>query len=100
VGIGYPRQSTLELIKNGMIYDKNKSHIPVIQTNEEAEEMEKFICEMGAYKPIMAKALRLFYLDNISLKSHAKKLNLSSSQLYLQVQMAKIWLIGRFFSKN
>jgi len=100
VGIGYPRQSTLELIKAGMIYDKNKSHIPVIQTNEKAEEMEKYICEMAEYKPIMAKTLRMFYLDSISTKSHAKKFNMPHSQFYLQVQMAKTWLIGRVISKN
>jgi hypothetical protein len=55
---------------------------------------------MAAYKPIMAKALRMYYLDNISTKSHAKKLNIPRPHYYLQVQMAKQWLLGRLFSKK
>lgn len=50
--------------------NKNKSLIPVIQTNEEAEEIEKFICEMAKYKPIRAQAVRMYYLDRLSIKSH------------------------------
>jgi hypothetical protein len=95
VGIGYPRQSTLELIKNGMIYDKNKSHIPVIQTNENAEEMEKYICEMAKYKPIMAQSLRMFYLDRLSFRTSSKKLKISISHYHLYIQMAKQWLMGK-----
>jgi len=100
VGIGYPRQSTLELIRKGMIIGANQACPPVIQVNENAEEMEKYICEMAEFKPIMAKALRMLYLDNISTKSHAKKLNMPRSQFYLQVQMSKQWLLGRLFSKK
>ena len=100
VGIGYPRQSTLELIKAGMIYDKNKSHVPVIQTNEEAEEMEKYICEMAEYKPIMAQALRMYYLDKLSLRSNAKKLGVSYMQFSIYIQMAKQWLLGRLVNRH
>ena len=100
MGIGYPWQSTLELIKAGMIYDKNKYRIPVIQTNEEAEEIEKFICEMAEYKPIMAQALRMYYLDKHSLTSNSKNLKISRSQYNIYIRMAKEWLAGRLISKK
>jgi len=96
VGIGYPRQSTLELIRKGMIIGANQACPPVIQVNENAEEMEKYICQMGEYKPIMAQALRMYYLNRLSFRSSSKKLNISYMQFSIYIQMAKQWLIGRF----
>jgi hypothetical protein len=95
IGIGYPRQSTLERIRTGEIIDHSQAYQPQIQTNENAEEMEKYICGMAEYKPVMAQALRMYYMDKLSLRNNAKKLGVSYNQFKLYIQMGKHWLLGR-----
>jgi DNA-directed RNA polymerase specialized sigma subunit len=96
LGIGYPKQSIISLIREGVVISrKNNNNCSVLEVNEQVEEIEKLISEMSDYKPIMAKCLRMYYLDNLSLRSNAKKLEISYSQFKLNVLMAKQWLVGR-----
>jgi hypothetical protein len=99
LGIGYPRQSILALIQEGKIITKNKKFRSIIETHENAEEIEKLVSEMAQYKLYMAQALRSYYLDSLSLRSGAKKLGISHTQYNLYVQMAKQWLVGRMSLK-
>ena len=95
LGIGYSSQSILALIREGRIISRSKNFSSVLETNERAEEIEKLIAEMAKYKFEMAQVLRCYYLDNLSLRSNARKLGVSHMQYNLYLQMAKQWLVGR-----
>jgi DNA-directed RNA polymerase specialized sigma subunit len=95
LGIGYSSQSILALIHEGKIISRSKNFGAVLETNERAEEIENLVAQMAQYKFEMAQALRLYYIDSLSLRRSAKKLGVSYSHYHLYVQMAKQWLIGR-----
>ncbi len=96
LGIGYPRQSILALILEGKFIAQKRKSRGILETNENAEEIEKLVCEMSEYKFEMAQALRLYYLDSLSLRSSSKKLGISYTQYKNYVQLGKQWLAGRF----
>ncbi len=95
-GLGYGKLSFIELIRQGRIITKNKRFYQFIEAHEAAEEIENLVSEMAQYKLNMAQALRSYYMDNLSLRSSAKKLGISHMQYKLYVDMAKQWLIGKF----
>lgn len=94
-GLGYGKLSIIELIRQGRIVTKNKRFNQFIETHEAAEEIENLVSEMAQYKLVMARALRSYYLDNLSLRSSAKKLGIAHTRYKLYVDMAKQWLVGR-----
>lgn len=96
LNIGYPRQSISALVMEGKSVSKKDNFRKTVETNESAEEIEKFVVEMARYKPLMAKSLRMHYFDQLSFRRSAKKLNISYMQYNLYIQMAKQWLLGRF----
>lgn len=97
-GIGYSNQSILNLIREGKIITRNKNFYAVIETHERAEEIEALVADMATYKLEMAQVLRSYYLDHLSLRSHARKFNISHNQYNIYLKMAKQWLVGRLSS--
>ena len=100
LGIGYSNQSILNLIMEGKIITRNKKFSTVLETHEAAEEIERLVAEMSEYKLEMAQALRLYYLDNLSLRSSANKIGVSATLYKLYVRMGKQWLIGRLSARK
>jgi len=100
-GLGYPKNSSFTLIQEGRVINQNKRNCyhKTVESHEQAEEIEKMMAEMSQYKPIMASCLRNYYLDQLSLRSSAKRLNISHTQFKAYVQMGKQWLAGRFNGK-
>ncbi len=99
LGIGYPRRSILALIKEGKVITKNRQFCSVIETNDNAEEIENLVREMAQYKRVMAEALRNYYLDRLSLRRCARQFKISHMHYKLYIEMAKQWLIGRLSVK-
>jgi hypothetical protein len=95
LGIGYPSRAIVQLIQEGKIVTREEKFRAVLEVNESAEEIERLVAEMSAYKRQMADCLRLYYLDNIGLRRNAKKIGISYSQFKICVLMAKQWLLGR-----
>jgi DNA-directed RNA polymerase specialized sigma subunit len=94
--IGYQRESSIAMFSEGKSICRNDKAIKTnVDTNEQAEQIEKMVCEMAQYKPIMSDCLRHQYLHQKSLRDSAKKLGISHTQYKLYVQMAKLWLVGR-----
>jgi hypothetical protein len=100
LNIGYPRQSVSALIMEGKCISKKDSFRKTVEANESAEEIEKFVVEMAQYKPLVAKSLQMYYLEQLSFRQGAKKLSISYAQYSLYVQMAKSWLISRLVFCN
>jgi len=95
-GIGYPKTSSIHMFIQGNFVKrkKRKTTIP-LPSHEAAEEIEAFISEMYQHKPLMASALRLHYLDHLSMRINAKTLALSHTHFKLYVRMGKQWLAGK-----
>ncbi len=96
LNIGYPRQSSIAMFSEGKSINKTRKSKTTVDVNAQAEEIEKMISEMAQYKSIMADCLRYHYLNQQSLRNSAKTLGVSHTQYKLYVQMARIWLVGRF----
>ena len=97
LNIGYQRQSSIAMFTEGKSISRNTKAVRAnVDTNEQAEEIEKMVSEMAQYKSIMSDCLRFQYLNQKSLRNSAKELGVSHTQYKLYVQMAKQWLVGRF----
>jgi len=96
-GLGYPKKSSFTLIQEGRVINQNKRNCyhKTVESHEQAEEIEKMMVEMARYT-IMASCLKNYYLDQLSLRISAKKLNISHTQFKAYVAMGKQWLVGRF----
>ena len=96
-GIGYPHESAVTMIEKGLTAKKKKAFkLPILPTNESAEEMEKFVVEMSRQNQQMADALRKYYFGReptINLK--AKAFGISMTQFKMLLRMARQWLAGR-----
>lgn len=96
-GIGYPHESAITMVKKGVTVKKKKDFkLPILPTNESAEEVEKFVVEMSHQNRQMADALRKFYFGReptIALK--AKAFGVSAAQFKILLGMARQWLAGR-----
>jgi hypothetical protein len=94
--LGYPRNSSINMFLQGSIVKKNKRKAAIpLPSHIEAEEMETYINEMHKQNVIMASAIRLHYLDHLSMRKNAKKLGLSHTYFKLYIQMGKQWLAGK-----
>jgi hypothetical protein len=94
-GLGYPKTSSITMFMQGKTISKAKRTAKPLPTHERAEEIESFINEMHAHKPLMASAIRLHYLDHLSLRRNAGNLRISHSQFKSYISMGKQWLAGR-----
>lgn len=96
-GIGYPPESFITMLEKGVNIKRKKDFkLPILPTNESAEEMEKFVVEMSRQNQQMANALRKYYFGReptISLK--AKAFGVSGAQFKILLGMARQWLAGR-----
>jgi len=96
-GIGYPPESFITMLEKGITAKKKKAFkLPILPTNESAEEMEKFVVEMSHQSQQMADALRKYYFGReptIHLK--AKSFGISAPQFKILLRMARQWLAGR-----
>lgn len=99
-GIGYPRESAITMIEKSITVKKKKDFkLPILPTNESAEEVEKFVVEMSRQNHQMADALRKYYFGReptIELK--AKDCGISMAQFKIFLRMARQWLAGRMSS--
>ena len=95
LNIGYQRQSSIAMFIDGKSINQSNTFCKSVDINQSAEEMEKFVVEMAKYKPSMAEALRFHYLQHLSFRESAKRLNISYTQYNLYLQMAKAWLHSR-----
>jgi hypothetical protein len=99
-GLGYPTNSSINMFLQGSIVKKNKRKAAIpLPSHVEAEEIEAYICEMHAQNPLMASAIRLHYLDHLSMRTNAKTLGLSHTYIKIYIRMGKQWLAGRISSK-
>lgn len=96
-GIGFPPESFITMLEKGITIKKKKSfNLPILPSNESAEEMEKFVVEMSRQNQQMANALRKYYFGReptIQLK--AKAFGVSGAQFKILLGMARQWLAGR-----
>lgn len=101
-GIGYRRQSNEYLImrdKGVMIKGTTQFYLP---TNNEAEEIERLICEFAQYSIAhgkMADALVQNYCYRGSVKQKAKDLGYTRSYFLELVGRARQWVEGRLSLK-
>ncbi|MDX2165089.1 MAG: antiterminator Q family protein [Gammaproteobacteria bacterium] len=95
LNIGYQRESSIAMFMDGKSINRNSRFFKTVDTNESAQEMEKLVTEMARYKPAMANALRMYYLERLSFRESAKKLKISYTQYNMYVQTAKSWLAGK-----
>lgn len=94
-GLGYPKQSLeSRALENGgvLVRSFGPKSLP---SNESAEEIESLVCQLAKQNSKLATALREFYFGQGTVKQRAKKINTSSTQFRVFVDMAKQWLIGR-----
>ena len=96
-GIGYPPESFITMLEKGITAKKKKTFkIPILPTNESAEEMEKFVVEMAHQNRQMADALRKYYFGREpTLQLKAKIFGVSGAQFKILLGMARQWLAGR-----
>ncbi|MDX2164342.1 MAG: antiterminator Q family protein [Gammaproteobacteria bacterium] len=100
LNIGYQRQSSIAMFHEGKTINQTGKSKASVETHEEAEEFERMVVQMAQYKPIMADCLRNYYLNQLSLRESAKKFGISHAQYGAYLQMAKQWLVGRFYITN
>jgi hypothetical protein len=94
-GLGYPSHSIeYQVLKGGG--GTQQYGCRLLSANEEAEEMEAWVCEMSKQNPSMARALRCYYFDVRSLRKAAQHLEIAPTQFKLYLEMAHQWLAGRW----
>jgi hypothetical protein len=95
-GIGF-NSSTIEyrLMTEGII--TNQPGYKAIHCNEEAEEIENLVNEMGQQYIKQKYALRIYYFGRTD--SETSHFTMGKSQLQAYVNMAKQWFAGRLSAK-
>jgi hypothetical protein len=93
-GLGYSSCSIEYRLMTEGVMTKYTGFKP-IACNEAAEEIEALVVEMADQNFSMANALRGYYFMGGSLRSKAKCLKISHTQLKYAVDMAHQWLAGR-----
>lgn len=96
-GIGYPHESAITMIEKGITVKKKKVFkLPILPTNESAEEMEKFVVEMSYQNRRIADVLRKYYFGREpTTPLKAKAFGVSGAQFHILLSMARQWLAGR-----
>jgi hypothetical protein len=94
-GLGYPSSSLAyrALMEGGSTRSPGLRGLPA---HPPAEEIERWVCEMGQQNPLMAGVLRCHYFHCRSLRKGAQRLEISHMQFKLHLEMAHQWLAGRF----
>ncbi len=93
-GLGFPSCSLeYRLLKEGFM--RRMRSLPILQTNEGAEEIEKLVAKMSEQNYQMALVLRCHYFASGSLRRQAKYLQISHTKFKYLLDMAHQWLAGR-----
>lgn len=93
-GLGYPPCSTeYRLMREGMV-KTSPAGLRSISVNEQAEEIEVLVVTLAHQRPMLASALRDYYLRGGSLRALAKSKGTSHTEMQRQVQQARHWIAG------
>ena len=97
-GLGYPKVSSIARLHLPRSTQRGQpSRLPV---DEEAEETERWIAELGKLRPKLAEALCVQYLESGLMPQKARRLQQSYGQFKIHLDQAKYWLAGRLYQRN
>lgn len=92
-GLGYPKRSVEgALLDSGgvLIRSTRGKSIP---TNEDAEQIDKLLCELGQYKPELASAVKIRYTSR-KIKTSLESLKIPYPTYKVRLQEGLAWLAG------
>ncbi len=96
-GLGYKSRSLQSNLGLGSaIHSSSTFGTKYPSFNDNADEIEKIVSELARQNFRLAAALRENYFGIGTIKTKAERVNSSSSQFKVHVEMAKYWIIGWF----
>src|SRR5205823_4172501 len=98
-GLGYPRRSIEHAMMTEGFSDKTAKS-KFLPSNDEAEEIERFVVEMEKQNKKMGIVLRFHYFEPGALRTQAENFSEKHSDISYNtfkdyVDMARYWLAGR-----
>lgn len=98
--LDFPSRTTIGRMMEEGCNRSDSQRIHLERENCLAEEIEKFVIQMTQFNSDAAKALRFSYLLKGPQIYKAKKMQISTAEFRLNVNIAKAWLAGRLFDSS
>ena len=95
LGISYPPCSLeYRLMTEGHVERGYQGLVPMPE-HAPAEEMEALLCEMGAQHHKLAHVIRIYYLEEGTMKTKARRIGIGHAQFETHLNTGRWWLAGR-----
>lgn len=98
--LGYGKSNIAQIMSSGGVFIDNSQRSESQLSYPEEEEMDKWITELGSFRPLEALALCDFYIAGGGKQAIAKKRKIGVRALEYRLKYAHVWLEGRIFDKT